>query len=305
VSAINILRGLIRIRPRALVDSLLTYPRFLGTIKPQLLGMVDAELSARTRSLRTAWWPRVLECPVGKRVLVIAPHPDDETIGPGGFLLRHRGVAELHVLTVFNGEGGGRLERGPWENSPQYKAELVATRQDEMGRVATVLGLTSVQRLDIPDGTLDLQPGLVLRLRAAVERISPDIVMLPWYLDALRDHRVVNLLYAWGCAHLSCTVLAYEVWQMLEPNAVLDITEQLEKKLELVAKYRSQTSTVDYLGFVEGIAKTRAFYSPVRTNRGGAAEAYLALPNADYCDLVTSVYGVNGQLSMDAKRLLA
>src|SRR5262249_14810016 len=175
----------------------------------------------------------------------------------------------------------------------------------EVEGVVTVLGLTSVQRLDVPDGTMDLQPGLVLRLRAAVERVSPDIVMLPWYLDALRDHRVTNVLYAWGCAQLSCTVLAYEVWQMLEPNAVLDITDQLDEKLALVAQYRSQTATVDYLGFVGGIARTRAFYSPVRTNRGGAAEAYLALPNTDYCDLVTSVYGVDGQLSMNAKRLLA
>jgi LmbE family N-acetylglucosaminyl deacetylase len=238
-------------------------------------------------------------------VLVVAPHPDDETIGPGGFLLRHRGLAELHVVTVFNGEGGGRLERGPWENTPEYKAELVATRRDEIARVATVLGLASVQRLDVPDGTMDLQPGLVLRLRAAVERVSPDIVMLPWYLDALRDHRVTNVLYAWGCAHLSCMVFAYEVWQMLEPNAVLDITDQLDEKLALVTKYQSQTATVDYLGFVEGIARTRAFYSPVRKNRGGAAEAYLTLPNPDYCDLVSSVYGVDGQLSMDAKRLLA
>ena len=149
MSAIKTLRGLIRIHPRALVDSLLTYPRFLGTIKPQLLGLADAELSARTRSLRNAWWPRVLECPVGKRVLVVAPHPDDETIGPGGFLLRHRGLAELHVVTVFNGEGGGRLERGPWENTEEYKAELVATRREEMGRVATALGLASVQRLHV------------------------------------------------------------------------------------------------------------------------------------------------------------
>ena len=305
VSAINILRRLIPIHPRALVDSLLTYPRFLGTIKPQLLGRADAELGARTRSLGTAWWPRALKCPVGKRVLVVAPHPDDETIGPGGFLLRHRGLAELHVVTVFNGERGGRLERGPWENTPEYKAEMVATRRDEMGRVAAVLGLASVQRLDVPDGTIDLQPGAVLRLRAAVERVSPDIVMLPWYLDAHPEHRVTNVLYAWGCADLSCMVLAYEVWQMLEPNAVLDITDQLDEKLALVNKYRSQTATVDYVGFVEGIARTRAFYSPVRTNRGGAAEAYLALPNADYCDLVTSVYGVDGQLSTDAKRLLA
>jgi LmbE family N-acetylglucosaminyl deacetylase len=172
-------------------------------------------------------------------------------------------------------------------------------------RVAAVLGLASVQRLDVPDGTIDLQPGAVLQLRAAVERVSPDIIMLPWYLDAQRDHRVTNVLYAWGCADLLCMVLAYEVWQMLEPNAVLDITGQLDEKLALVAQYRSQTATVDYQGFVEGIARTRAFYSPVRTNRGGAAEAYLALPNADYCDLVTSVYGVASQVSTDAMRLLA
>ena len=81
--------------------------------------------------------------------------------------------------------------------------------------------------------------------------------------------------------------------------------QKLEEKLALVNEYRSQTATVDYAGFVEGIAKTRAFYSPVRTNRGGAAEAYLALPNGDYCDLVTSVYGADGKLSTDAKRLLA
>ena len=241
----------------------------------------------------------------GKRVLVVAPHPDDEAIGPGGFLLRHRGLAELHVVTNFHGERGGRLERAPWENTPEYKAEMVATRRDEMGRVAAVLGLASVQRLDVPDGTIDLQPGVVLRLRDAVERVSPDIVLLPWYLDAHPEHRLTNVLYAWGCADLSCMVLAYEIWQMLEPNAVLDITDQLDEKVALVSEYRSQTATVDYVGFVEGIARTRAFYSPVRKNRNGAVEAYLALPNGDYCDLVTSVYGADGRLSTDAKRLLA
>jgi LmbE family N-acetylglucosaminyl deacetylase len=87
-------------------------------------------------------------------------------------------------------------------------------------------------------------------------------------------------------------------------NAVLDITDHLDEKLALVNEYRSQTATVDYAGFVEGIARTRAFYSSVRPNRGGAAEAYLALPNADYCDLVTSVYGVRGHLSADAKDCL-
>ena len=70
MSAINILRRLIPIHPRALIDSLLTYPRFLGTIKPQLLGRADAELGARIRSLGTAWWPRALKCPVGSECLL-------------------------------------------------------------------------------------------------------------------------------------------------------------------------------------------------------------------------------------------
>jgi LmbE family N-acetylglucosaminyl deacetylase len=305
MSAISILRRLSRMHPKALVDSLLTYPRFLGTIKPELLGRVDAELRARTGSFRHAWWPGELNCPLGERVLVIAPHPDDETIGAGGFLLRHRGLAELHVINVFNGERGGRLERGPWEDITDYKAELVATRREELGRVGAVLGLSSVQQLDLPDCAIDPDPGVALRLRAAVDRISPDILMLPWYLDAHRDHRVTNVLYAWGCADLSCMVLGYEVWQMLEPNAFLDITDQLDEKLAILSKYRTETETIDYLGFVEGLARTRAFYSPVRPNRSGAVEAYLALPNADYCNLVTSVYGTNGQLSTDAKELLA
>jgi LmbE family N-acetylglucosaminyl deacetylase len=304
MSAIRAFRQLVGIHPRTVVDSFFTYPRFLGTIKPQLLGRADAELRARTGSFRAAWWPQVLNCPLGDRVLVIAPHPDDETIGAGGFLLRHRGLAELHVITVFNGEGGGKLERGPWEDTPEYKAELVAIRREELERVTVALGLASVQRLDFPDGAVDPQLGAALCLRQAVDRVSPNIVMLPWYLDAQRDHRITNVLYAWGCADISCMVLGYEIWQMLEPNAVLDITDLLNEKLALVSKYQSQMATVDYLGIVEGLARTRAFYSPVRPNRGGGAEAYLALPNVDYCDLVTSVYGEHGQLSTDAIRLL-
>ena len=60
--------------------------------------------------------------------------------------------------TIFNGERGGRLERGPWDDTPEYKAEMVVTRRDEIERVAEVLGLASVQRLDVPDGSIDVRP---------------------------------------------------------------------------------------------------------------------------------------------------
>ena len=89
------------------------------------------------------------------------------------------------------------------------------------------------------------------------------------------------------------------------PNAILDITDQLDAKLELIVQHRTQNATVNYAGICRGLAQTRAFYSPVRPDRGGAVEAYLALPNNDYCDLVIGVYGPPGELSADSAQLLS
>src|SRR5207249_3480448 len=97
--------------PKTLLDSMLTYPRYLGTIKPEFIRRSQAESEALLllKSLKACWWPVVLECPVGKNVVVCSPHPDDESIGAGGFLLRHRAAASLHLICVFNGDKGGSV----------------------------------------------------------------------------------------------------------------------------------------------------------------------------------------------------
>lgn len=294
-----------KFHPRALIDAFLTYPRFLGSIKPDLLSSSAAEFQARLKALNRAWWPRELEVVEGKCILVLSPHPDDESIGPGGFLLRHRGKSAIHLLVVFNGEGGGRLESGPWENTPAYKSRLAAERRREIAIAARRLEAESVHHLDFPDGAVDPDMAAALQIRAAVERVKPDIVLLPWFLDRQRDHRVVNVLYAWACRDLPAMVLSFEIWEMLQPNAIIDISGVLDEKLELIRGYRTQTATVDYVALCRSLAGARAFYNPVRPDRTGAVEAFFALPGPEYCELVCSIYGLPGALSPQGTDLLS
>jgi LmbE family N-acetylglucosaminyl deacetylase len=290
---------------RAMIDPFLTYPRFLGSIKPELLSRSAAEFQIRLRSLAAAWWPGKLEVQEGKRILALSPHPDDESIGPGGFLLRHRGKSAIHLLVVCNGEGGGRLESGPWENTPGYKSRLVEERKRETACAARLLGAESTQHLDFPDGAVPPDLAAALQLRAAVERVAPDIVLLPWFLDRQPDHRAVNVLYAWACQDLPAMVLSFEIWEMLQPNAIMDISDVLDEKLELVRGYRTQNATVDYASMCRNLAGMRAFYHPVRPDRAGAAEAFFALPGPQYCELVCSLYGQPGALSPQGAELLS
>ena len=295
-------RAIRGIHPRAFIDALVTYPRFIGTIKPGLLGKGEAELQARLAALAAAWRPCDLDVPIGKTIVVIAPHPDDETIGVGGFLLRHRGHSKLHIINLFNGDGGGQLDGRPWKNDAAYTQELVSRRRAELRQVAARLGISSLNHLGLADGSSGTRADAA-RLRAMLDALEPDVILLPWFLDGQPDHRITNVLYASANAARECLVLGYEVWSLLQPNAKLDISNELSEKLQLVEIYRTQTATVDYRSFAAGLAQVRAFQQPVRPDRGGAVEAFVALPNRDYCDLVCGLYGTIDKLTQAGQRL--
>jgi hypothetical protein len=92
------------------------------------------------------------------------------------------------------------------------------------------------------------------------------------------------------CGDLEATVLGYEIWTMLEPNAVFDITQHLVDKLSLIRNYASQLRTAYYLGYASAIATVRAYQAALQPLRSGAAEAFVALPNREYCKLVCQLH---------------
>jgi len=303
VSMLKRLLHRFNIHPKKWWDGFISYPRYLGYIKPRLLASCDEDYIARRRALSSAWQVRHLSLPVGKRILSISPHPDDESLGAGGMLWAHRSLSELHLVVLSRGEKGGALDE-KIKDPAQYEAKLAETRKAEFSRTASMLGVKSCHFFDFPDGRISFDDMHVQRLGALVKQIRPDTVLLPWFLDNWPDHRRANILYSWACPDLELSVFSYEVWTMLEPNAVLDITDYLEGKLALLRNYTSQLRTVDYENYCIGLSKVRAFQFSTRPKRYGAQEAYFALPNQEYCALIHQYYGQPGQIKKSAYALI-
>jgi len=116
-------------------------------------------------------------------VLVIAPHPDDETLGCGGTILRHVEQGDTvywlivtHILEEFG-----------------FETERIKKREHEIERVAEHYGIEQPINLKFPTTRLDAQPmsALVDAVGNAFQEIEPELVYVPYRNDIHTDHAVV------------------------------------------------------------------------------------------------------------------
>ena len=181
-----------------------------------------------------------------KRVLVVAPHPDDETLGVGGTIAKFAEQGhEVAVLVV-----SGHLP-------PLYSREHYELTVKEAGRAFSVLGVATSRFLEIPATMIDEQPVGVLngKVLGMIKEIEPHIVLCP-FPDRHIDHRVVfeSVMVAArpvGAGRCIEMLAAYETlsethWNAphmepnFVPNFVVDITEQLDRKVSAIGCYESQ-----------------------------------------------------------------
>lgn len=117
------------------------------------------------------------------KVLVIAPHPDDETLGCGGALLEHKASGdEIHWI-IMTTPGTGL-----------YTASFIRTYNSQVEAVAELFGFESVYRMGFPASELDtLNMGAVLRaLAQGISAVNPQVVYIPSLTDAHGDHQVTH-----------------------------------------------------------------------------------------------------------------
>jgi N-acetylglucosamine malate deacetylase 1 len=207
--------------------------------------------------------PQRLDCSGARRILVIAPHPDDESLGCGGTLAQLAPSCDIHVLLVTNGDGGGELPAGTSE-----------TRKSEMDKAVRTLGIANpVLHLDEPDGRFADSPRFRAALAQVATTLRPDWVFLPWLHDSHADHARIARAGSEVLARSTVDVLLYyETWVPVPATHVNDITGTLEAKRRAILCHETALRHGNYLDAIVGLNAYRGLY--LGAGRPAWAEAF-------------------------------
>lgn len=214
------------------------------------------------------------------KYLIIATHPDDETLGAGGLMLRKKAEGnEVYVLNMTH-----------MDKAYGYDEEKINHRNNEIQKMIESYNLDGYFNLNLKPSGLDsyLEGDLLQKISSVFNKVQPSVLILPYYKDVHSDHRITfNLCY-------SCTknfrypfikkILMMEVpsetdFAMFEytfkPNYFVDISNYVDKKIEIAKVYQSEILEHPFPRSEKNI---RAY----ATNRGAAigadsAEAFVLI----------------------------
>lgn len=213
------------------------------------------------------------------RIVVVAPHPDDEVLGCGGVMARHAADGD-EVFVVVATRGAPEL----------YSEDSIEQTRDEARQAHAILGVCETRFLDFPAPKLDVTPGHLIAdaLAKQFRELQPERVYLPHHGDMHSDHgRVYHATLVAARPLASCSVrqlLCYETlseteWappiasEVFYPTVFVDIAAHLPKKLQAMQCFASQLKPAPNprsLEAIEALARYRGSTVSVH-----AAEAFV------------------------------
>ena len=188
---------------------------------------------------------------VNSRMIVFAPHPDDETLACGGTIIRKiQEGFDVHVVVMTDGRHSHDVTLGLAEPSPETIAEI---RAIEFSEATRVLGVNpgNMILLGFEDGKLREHMSEARERTVRILReVRPVEIYMPYRDDANEDHRTTYEIVAGSVrkADLLPKMYEYSVWNGELPRSglkvfVMDIHVELGRKMEAISKYKSQIST--------------------------------------------------------------
>ena len=216
--------------------------------------------------------------------LIVGPHPDDELLGCGGTLLKRvaqGGTVGWILMTAMS------IEKG-------WNKQQVETRDVEIEQVRQGLGISvdHLFKLNLPATELDQfsKSSLITSMAEVFKKFEPNEIFLPHPGDIHSDHRITfdiaSACTKWFRFPSIKRVMTYEtlsetdfgfdqVTSSFNPNLFVDITDYLDKKIDLLSLYKSEVKAHP---FPRSLAAVRAQAVLRGAQRGvNAAEAFALL----------------------------
>ena len=175
-------------------------------------------------------------------VLAVVAHPDDAELLCGGSLIRSADAGErTGILDLTRGETGSR-------GTPELRA---AEAED----AAQILGLAVRRNAGLPDSKLQNTPQARSILAGLLRELRPRVVVTHWLQGRHPDHRAAAHLtydasYLAGLKNFDAPGDPFRPYKVLhalsfredpeKPSFVVDVTEQMDRKMEAILAYRSQ-----------------------------------------------------------------
>ncbi len=222
--------------------------------------------------------PLQMKHPNASRILVIAPHPDDDILGAGGTLINAKeNGADIHILYVTNGN----------------KTQADAIKKETLV-VCEKLGVTphflncSAREIPLDDPTVNR------KFEHLFNELNPEAVFISFLLDDHDDHRRVNHLMRNIFKNRTVPnleVWAYQIYSSIIPNVAVDITAHIERKKELIDIWRSVSRFNDLAHYMLGINAANCRY--IIADNPVWVEVFFVVPFDEYLDLC-DIYFENG-----------
>jgi LmbE family N-acetylglucosaminyl deacetylase len=199
-------------------------------------------------ALESVYYPiNMLDIEAVRGVVCLAPHPDDEVIGCGGFLslvARHRIDLLTIVITSGQAQSGNGLDR-----------------EQESRNASSTLGLPAPECWGYQDRALSASLALSERIEDVLRERRPSHVLVPALSEPHPDHQALALAACRAAVKSGLDdliLMFYEVGAPMVPNTRVDISAVAEKKWQAIRCFLSQLAVLPYLRAAQAMASLRA-----------------------------------------------
>ena len=214
-----------------------------------------------------------------KKIVVFAPHQDDEAIGCGGLLHQVSQInCEIDLVFLTDGRPLGKDAE-----------KMVKTRLEESKKVVKKLNANLIN-IEINNVNLDVDKQKFNQVLRLLDN-NYDAIFTTWVLDSPPKHRLCNFLlsnvFKKADLNPSTQIFTYQVHTALIPNVYIDYTEHFQEKQDLINIYQSQMVAQNYSHLSAGLDAWNSRFLPWSSNKR-YVEIYHQIPLNVFQELISS-----------------